>query len=70
MCPELALTLDPADPASLAALSAGAAGSQAVGQRQVLAIERGQATDAAPDLAVSEDWITDITSVRAIPPPD
>ena len=68
-CPELALRLVPADPADLAAMS-GAAGGQAVGQRQVLAIERGQATDAAPDLAVSEDWITDITSVRAIPPPD
>src|SRR5580658_6451764 len=70
MCPELALTLVPADPASLAALSTSAAGSQAVGQRQVHAIERSQATDASPDLAVSEDWITDITSVRAIPPPD
>jgi hypothetical protein len=70
MCPELALTLVPADPASLAALSTSAAGSQAVGQRQVLAIERSQAVDASPDLAVSEDWITDITSVRAIPPPD
>jgi len=70
MCPELALTVVPADPASLAALSTGAAGSQAVGQRQVLAIERGPAIDASPDLTVSEDWITDITSVRAIPPPD
>ena len=70
MCPQLALRLDPADPAGLAALSAGAAGSQAVGPRQVLAIERGQAIDAAPDLVVSEDWITDIASVRAIPPQD
>jgi NADH:ubiquinone oxidoreductase subunit F (NADH-binding)/ferredoxin len=70
MCPQLALRLDPADPAGLAALSAGVAGSQAVGQRQVLAIERGQAIDAAPDLVVSEDWITDIASVRAIPPRD
>jgi ferredoxin len=70
MCPQLALRLVPADPASLAALSAGAADSQALGQRQVLAIERGQAVDAAPDLAVSEDWITDISSLRAIPPPD
>jgi ferredoxin len=70
MCPELALRLVPADPASLAALSAHAAGGQAVGQRQVLAIERGQDADPAPDLAVSEDWITDIISLRAIPPPD
>jgi ferredoxin len=69
MCPQLALRLVPADPASLAALSAGA-DSHALGQRQVLAIERGQAVDASPDLAVSEDWITDITSLRAIPPPD
>jgi ferredoxin len=60
MCPQLALRLVPADMAD----------SPAVGQRQVLAIERGQAIDAAPDLVVSEDWITDITSVRAIPPPD
>jgi hypothetical protein len=70
MCPQLALRLVPADPASLAALSGGATGSLAVGQRQVLAIERGQDIDASPDLVVSEDWITDITSVRAIPPPD
>jgi ferredoxin len=70
MCPQLALRLVPADPASLAALSAGPADSHGVGQRQVLAIERGQDMGGAPDLAVSEDWITDITSVRAIPPPD
>jgi NADH:ubiquinone oxidoreductase subunit F (NADH-binding)/ferredoxin len=70
MCPQLALRLVPADPASLAALSAGPADGHGVGQRQVLAIERGQDMDVAPDLAVSEDWITDITSVRAIPPPD
>jgi len=54
-CPELALRLVPADPASLAALSAHTAGRQAVGQRQVIAIERGQDADAAPGLAVSED---------------
>jgi ferredoxin len=41
-CPELALRLVPADPASLAALSAPAAGSLVAGQRQVIAIERGQ----------------------------
>jgi len=70
MCPQLALRLVPADPASLAALSAGPADSHGVGPRQVLAIERGQDVGVAPDLAVSEDWITDITSVRAIPPPD
>jgi NADH:ubiquinone oxidoreductase subunit F (NADH-binding)/ferredoxin len=70
MCPQLALRLVPADPAGLAALSAGATDSQAVGPRQVLAIERGQVTDAARDLVVSEDWITEIASVRAIPPPD
>jgi len=42
MCPGLALRLVPADPASLAALSADAGDRHAVGQRQVLAIERGQ----------------------------
>lgn len=70
MCPELALRLVPADPASLAALPSEAAENRAVGQGRVLAIERGQAADTARDLIVSEDWITDITSVRAIPPPD
>lgn len=54
-CPELALRLVPADPASLAALSAHAAGSQAIGQRPVIAIERGRDADAGPDLAVYED---------------
>jgi hypothetical protein len=49
-CPELALRLVPADPASLAALSADAENHQAIGQRQVLAIERGRGADAAPDL--------------------
>jgi NADH:ubiquinone oxidoreductase subunit F (NADH-binding)/ferredoxin len=69
MCPQLALRLVPADPAGLAALSAGPADSLAVGQRQGLAIGHGQAADAAPDVVVSEDWITDITSARAISPP-
>ena len=67
MCPELALRLVPADPEAPDRRRHG--GRPAAAARRMLKVGREPAADTTPDLVVSEDWIAEISSVRAIPPP-
>jgi hypothetical protein len=68
MCPELALRLVPADLDSLAGGGSPARRPDQPGL--MLRADREPTADTAPDLAVSEDWIAEISSVRrAISPP-
>jgi hypothetical protein len=66
MCPELALRLVPADPE---APDGGTVAGPPPAPGRMLKVGREPAADTTPDLVVSEDWIAQISSVRAIPPP-
>jgi NADH:ubiquinone oxidoreductase subunit F (NADH-binding)/ferredoxin len=60
MCPALALRLAPADPSRVAARARrGMIG-------HVLSVGHAPAAETVPDLAVSEDWIAEISAERAI----
>jgi len=65
MCPELALRLVPADPE---APDGGTVAGPPPAPGRMLKVGREPAADTTPDLVVSEDWIAEISSVRAIPP--
>jgi NADH:ubiquinone oxidoreductase subunit F (NADH-binding)/ferredoxin len=67
MCPELALRLVPADPE--APDGGGTVAGPPPAPGRMLKVGRESAADTTPDLVVSEDWIAEISSVRAIPPP-
>jgi NADH:ubiquinone oxidoreductase subunit F (NADH-binding)/ferredoxin len=61
MCPGLALRLTPADPAP----RAGQAGRGRISR--MLSVRHGSASETIPDLVVSEDWIAEISTERAVP---
>jgi NADH:ubiquinone oxidoreductase subunit F (NADH-binding)/ferredoxin len=66
-CPELALRMVPADP--VASPGDGMVAGPPPAPGRMRKVGREPAPDTTPDLAVSEDWIAQISSVRAIPPP-